>query len=111
MPREWKRERYVPSDENPADMGSRGDQSNKRELWLNGPKWQQDPDTWPLNIVAQPSIESRAETKPAKEFVNVAVVQRNERDEVLAKFGLQKAVRVGSWIYQFLTCNQSLGNY
>ena len=93
--------RYVPSGENPADMGSRGDQSNKRELWLNGPKWLQDPDTWPSNIVAQPSIESRAETKPAKEIVNVAVVQRNERDEVLAKFGLQKAVRVCSWIYRF----------
>ena len=92
--------RYVPSGENPADMGSRGDQSNKRELWLNGPKWLQDPDTWPSNVVAQPSIESRAETKPAKEIVNVAVVQRNERDEVLAKFGLQKAVRVCSWIYR-----------
>ena len=84
--------RYVPSSENPADMGSRGDQSNKRELWLNGPKWLQDPDTWPSNIVAQPSIESRAETKPAKEIANVAVVQQNERDEVLAKFGPQKAV-------------------
>ena len=67
--------RYVPSGENPADMGSRGDQSNKREPQLNGPKWLQDPDTWPLNILAQPSIESRAETKPAKEIVNVVVVQ------------------------------------
>ena len=81
-------------------MGSRGDQSSKRELWVNGPKWLQDPDTWSSSIVAQPSIESRAETKPAKELVNVAVVQRNERDEVLVKFGLQKAVQVCSWIYR-----------
>ena len=29
------------------------------------------------------------------------MVQRNERDEVLAKFGLQKAVLVCSWIYRF----------
>ena len=72
--------RYVPIGENPADMSSRGDQSNKRELWLNGRKWLQDPVTWPSNIVAQQSIESRAETKPAKELVNVAVVQQNERD-------------------------------
>ena len=93
--------RYVPSGENPANMGSCGDQSNKRELWVNGPKWLQDPDTWPSNIVAEPSIKSRAETKPAKELVNVAVVQQNERDEVLVKFGLQQAVRVCSWIYRF----------
>ena len=38
--------RYVPSGENPADMGNHGNQSNKREQWLNGPKWLQDPDTW-----------------------------------------------------------------
>ena len=76
-------------------MGSHGDQCNKREPQLNGP------NTWPLNILAQPSIESRAETKPAKEIVNVVVVQQNERDEILAKFGLQKAVQVCSWIYRF----------
>lgn len=93
---------YVPTGENPANMGSRRDQSNKSELWLNGPNWLQDTETWASNIVAQPSVDSRAENKPMKEFVNVAVVQESERDEILTKFSLQKAVRVCSWIYRFV---------
>ena len=52
-----------------------------------------------LKLSKKPPIV--CETKPAKEHVNIAVVQRNERDEVLVKFGLQQAVRVCSWIYRF----------
>lgn len=69
---------------------------------MNGPNWLQDPETWASNIVAQPSVESRAETKPMKEFVNVAVVQESERDEILTKSSLQKAVRVCSSNYRFV---------
>ena len=42
---------YVKSDENPADIGSRGETVSKlmhNELWWKGPKWLPHPnDKWP----------------------------------------------------------------
>jgi hypothetical protein len=94
--------RYVPTNDNPADMGSRGNQHSKQDLWMNGLTWLQNPESWPTNITAKPSIESEAETKPTKELVNVAVIGNNEMDNVLAKFNLQKAIRICSWIHRFM---------
>ena len=74
--------RHVPTDSNPADMGSRGNQY-KQELWMNGPTWLQDPESWPPNIVAKPSIESKVEAKPVKTLVNAAVVQQSEINETI----------------------------
>ncbi|XP_046841821.1 uncharacterized protein LOC124435934 [Xenia sp. Carnegie-2017] len=36
---EW---RYVPTDQNPADVGSRGGTVKENKLWLNGPHWLQN---------------------------------------------------------------------
>ena len=93
--------RHVPTNSNPADMGSRGSQ-HKQELWMNGPTWLQDPESWPPDIVTKPSVESKVEAKPAKTLVNAAVVQQSKINDVLAKFRLQKAIRIFSWIYRFM---------
>ena len=44
---EW---RYVPTDENPADLASRG-APIQSALWQQGPAWLQDKSRWPINPV------------------------------------------------------------
>ena len=44
---EW---RYVPTDENPADLASRGALVHS-VLWQQGPAWLQDKSEWPINPV------------------------------------------------------------
>ena len=45
---EW---RYVPTHENPADLGSRGGAVTQTyELWWYGPKWLSKPEKWPENV-------------------------------------------------------------
>ena len=40
--------RHVPTQENPADLGSRGGPVNKENvLWWEGPNWLKDPASWP----------------------------------------------------------------
>ena len=43
--------RYIPTAENPADLGSRG--GKLTQLWLNGPTWLDDKDNWPAEFIAQ----------------------------------------------------------
>ena len=43
--------RHVGTDQNLADIGSRGCQADKlNELWLKGPEWLTEPDLWPGDI-------------------------------------------------------------
>ena len=44
---EWK---YIPTDENPADLASRGALVHS-VLWQQGPAWLQDKSEWPINPV------------------------------------------------------------
>ena len=46
--------RYVPTDENPADLASRGAPVNSA-LWQQGPKWLQEKSKWPVNPVTRSS--------------------------------------------------------
>ena len=64
---------HVPTDQNPADLGSRGGSVVSAPLWLNGPLWLPYPDHWPPNIEVDVSPESRAESKIAKEILAIAV--------------------------------------
>ena len=47
--------RYVPTNENPADVASRGGQITDSKLWWNGPEWLSDPTRWPENPVTASS--------------------------------------------------------
>ena len=44
---------HVPTDGNPADLGSRGSKCVDSELWRHGPDWLSDPSKWPPNIVLE----------------------------------------------------------
>ena len=60
----WK---YVPTKQNPADLGSRGcDVGKLRQNWWEGPAWLRDRNSWP----DQPMIESSEEPEIERKRVN-----------------------------------------
>ncbi|XP_028415663.1 uncharacterized protein LOC114539026 [Dendronephthya gigantea] len=97
--------RHVSSEENPADLGSRGGKvSEKEHLWWKGPKWLPIQDTWPSDIVTNPNPETIAEIKPLKSLFKIAVQEPDEFDQLLKKWNLWRTLRICSWISRFI-CN------
>ena len=98
--------RHVPGEENPADIGSRGESLTKLNgKWLTGPKWLPDEESWPCDIVPTPSAESESEARAIKEVLAVSVenIQVNIREEILQKFSYWKSIRISSWLQRFIT--------
>lgn len=94
--------RHVPTDDNPADLASRGGLvSKENQLWWSGPEWLSDPRKWPENLVTAPSKESNQEVKTTKELFALAVNSDDELDELLAKSSYWKTLRVCAWIMRF----------
>ncbi len=82
--------RYVPTDENPADLASRGGPIKSKELWEKGPKWLQDKSEWPENPVTLSSPASEEEAKVVKEVLNVAKTQEEDQfDHLLERVNLR----------------------
>jgi hypothetical protein len=85
----------VPTDANPADLGSRGRNVDGNKLWWNGPDWLSNECQWSPNLVTKPSETSEAERKVQRELFAVGVERANSLvDRVLEKFDLCKALRV-----------------
>ena len=95
--------RYVPTDCNPADIGSRGGEVKGNKLWLNGPDWLKDNRVWPDDIVTQSTKESEAEARVIKTVMRVTQDNSDCFDHLLEKFALRKVVRICSWITRFAT--------
>ena len=93
--------RHVPTEENPADLASRGGDVEHREMWWHGPEWIAHPKCWPPDPVTQPTTESRAEVKVTKELFAIAMNFTDELDGVLGKLSLSKAMRVCAWVSRF----------
>ena len=66
------------SEENPADLGSRGGSVEGVELWWKGPKWLADREQWPRDVVTVSTSESQAEAKVVREVFAGA---RDKADE------------------------------
>ncbi|XP_046847100.1 uncharacterized protein LOC124440717 [Xenia sp. Carnegie-2017] len=98
---EW---RYVPTDRNPADVGSRGGTVKENKLWLNGPHWLQNINEWPQDIVTQSTKESEKEAKVINTVLGVPMDNSDCFDYILEKFSsLRKVMRVCAWIKRFIT--------
>ena len=110
--KEYIQWRHVGTDQNPADVGSRGCQADRlSELWFKGPEWLTEPDHWPGDILTQPSKETEAEAKLTKEIFATATETKDGLDEVLERNSSWKTVRVTTWMRRFLNnCKQKKSN-
>ena len=103
----WK---YVPSHENPADIGSRGSSKlETNEVWMSGPSWLDNPDSWPEQIVAKPTDASESESRIIKTVMKATVQRKSDViDDLLEKTVLWKTVRILAWVKRFaVNCRRS----
>lgn len=71
--KEWVKWRYVPTKENPADLGSRrGHVNQENSLWWYGPEWLSNPGAWPADVATTATPESLNEAKTIKEVFKLA---------------------------------------
>ena len=92
---------HVPTEDNPADVGSRGASVTNHKLWWDDPRWLGDREKWPPDILVKSSSETKAETKMTKEIINVGVERPLIFDDLIKKFNLWKVLHVCAWIKRF----------
>ena len=90
--------RYVNTEENPADLASRGGPVDQNNLWWSGPSWLSDREQWPPNITTSSSPESQAEEKILREIFQFSKVESDYF--IPLKFDLWKLVRC-AWMARF----------
>ena len=66
---------YVSSEENPADLGSRGGRCVDSKLWRHGPDWLSDQSKRPQNVTLEANEETSAEAKIVKAILTTATTQ------------------------------------
>ena len=100
----WITWRYVPTKENPADLGSRGGPvAQDNDLWWHGPKWLSDPSTWPVNVTTTATAETLAEAKTVRDIFKLATDHEADKlDAVLHKYSLWRVLRIGGWVARFV---------
>ena len=94
--------RYVPTAQNPADIGSRGGPVNDMKLWWHGPVWLPSAESWPTNPVTSVSSESAAESKIIQSVLPTVEDEPDVFDELLEKRDLPTTLRVCAWISRFV---------
>ena len=93
---------YVPTGENPVDVGSWGGNINHNDLWKHGPPWLSDPAQWLAQGVLESTPESQAEAKVVREIFKVAIVKEYVLDQLLQKHSLLKVLRITAWVRRFI---------
>ena len=98
---EW---RYIPTEDNPADMASRGINasalSNSR-LWERGPEWLSDHSSWPerpASLTVSPPIAVAVTcSDPTDESSDSLLPTLLRRTSTMARF-----VRIVAWVFRFI---------
>ncbi len=102
---------HVPTDHNPADIGSRGitniSHLIKEKMWWEGPSFLQemDPEEW-KNISPIKGKENLEDLEIRKEIKQIFTIQEIKYESVLTKFSSwEKTVRVLSYALRFTNCH------
>ena len=93
--------RHVPTDQNPADTGSRGNKLLEPS-WLKGPAWLNHERDWPKNIVTEESEVSNEEARKLKTVLAATMSIPNAVLKLLEKHSLWKFLRITTWIRRFI---------
>ena len=95
---------YVPTEQNPADMGSRGVSPLKLgENWTKGPGWLSDKDQLPEQPEIQENQEILKEKVACKEKqMLVKETTVNDFESMLQKHSYWKAMRITAYVMRFL---------
>ena len=94
---------HVPTNENPADIGSRGCPASKiPELWFQSPKWLPYKDQWPVQPTVQATYKTEQEAKIIKELMDTTLQKNDTFDKLMSKFNRWKCIRVIAWINRFI---------
>lgn len=92
---------HVSSQENPADIISRGTTAKQlmdNELWWKGPSWLNDPNNWPT-VCAEVETDTNMEYKPNSFLVNATYSEPS----FLTKYSsFSKLQRVVSYCFRFI---------
>ena len=95
--------RHVPTQDNPADLGSRGGLvSDDNQLWWKGPDWLSDPSAWPPEIITTPTAETESERKALKQVLATAKEEPSELNQLLHRTTLWRTLRICAWVYRFM---------
>lgn len=100
---------YCRSEENPADIGSRGlgaDSLRKADLWWNGPRWLSGPqEEWPSNPEETETQESTLESKKGVVMMLNAKEQPSAENPIdVQKYSkVNKLYRVTAYIRRFIS--------
>ena len=88
---------YVPTKQNPADIGSRGSLLSKIPgIWWKGPSCRAENNKWPDQPILGESKESEKEAKIMKNILAITVKQNDLFDFLLDKYELHKVLRVSA---------------
>jgi hypothetical protein len=94
---------FVPTKENPADIGSRDGSTVDNELWTISPEWLSNPGKCPAPATIEASSGANAESKVTKRIRTTAITRDDDRmDELLEAHDLRNIGRVSAWVRRFV---------
>ena len=99
---------YVPTGENPSDLGSRGcDPSKLGEFWFCGPDWLSKTEDWPKQPEISENDSTETERLPRKERQMLAkeekIREKGVLSNLLEKHPLWKTLRITALVMRFIT--------
>ena len=98
---------YVPTGENPSDVGSRGSDPRKLDaFWFSGPRWLPRTDKWPDQPDISDNAETATEMMPMKGRI-MLVKEENDcendsLDGLLERGKLWKTLRITAYMRRFV---------